>query len=69
MAIKCCGIEQLGGLYTRINTQHITMDGILKSKGTYEIISPANIDLRRAAEFGIVLGKFSGFHALRTRLL
>lgn len=102
MAIKCRGIEQLGGLYTGINTQQITMaskmvseftgmvvqphkaivganafahesgihqDGMLKFKGTYEIISPADIGLKREDEFGIVLGKLSGRHALRTRLL
>lgn len=32
-------------------------DGMLKFKGTYEIISPDDIGLTRANEFGIVLGK------------
>uniref|UniRef100_A0A0D9XNZ0 2-isopropylmalate synthase n=1 Tax=Leersia perrieri TaxID=77586 RepID=A0A0D9XNZ0_9ORYZ len=94
MAIKCRR-ELLGGLYTGINTQHITMsskmvqehsglhvqphkaivganafahesgihqDGMLKYKGTYEIISPDDIGLTRANEFGIVLGKLR-YHA------
>lgn len=102
MAIKCRGKEQLGGLYTGVNTKQITMaskmvseftgmvvqphkaivganafahesgihqDGMLKFKGTYEIISPEDIGLKRADESGIVLGKLSGRHALRTRLL
>ncbi|AQK57299.1 2-isopropylmalate synthase B [Zea mays] len=89
MAIKCRG-ELLDGLYTGINSQHITLtskmvqehsglhvqphkaivganafahesgihqDGMLKYKGTYEIISPDDIGLARANEFGIVLGK------------
>lgn len=76
MAIKCRGINKLGGFYTGINTQHITMannmvyeftgmvvqphktivgsnyfshendiyqDGMLNYKGTYKIISPADI--------------------------
>nr|CBX24424.1 hypothetical_protein [Oryza glaberrima] len=93
MAIKCRR-ELLGGLYTGINTQHITMsskmvqehsglhvqphkaivganafahesgihqDGMLKYKGTYEIISPDDIGLTRANEFGIVLGKLIGY--------
>ncbi|XP_015697552.2 2-isopropylmalate synthase A [Oryza brachyantha] len=101
MAIKCRR-ELLGGLYTGINTQHITMsskmvqehsglhvqphkaivganafahesgihqDGMLKYKGTYEIISPDDIGLTRANEFGIVLGKLSGRHAVRSKLV
>ncbi|XP_047048891.1 2-isopropylmalate synthase A-like [Lolium rigidum] len=101
MAIKCRR-ELLDGLYTGINSQHITMtskmvqehsglhvqphkaivganafahesgihqDGMLKFKGTYEIISPDDIGLTRANEFGIVLGKLSGRHAVRTKLV
>ncbi|TVU27050.1 hypothetical protein EJB05_29628, partial [Eragrostis curvula] len=101
MAIKCRG-ELLGGLYTGINSQHITMtskmvqehsglivqphkaivganafahesgihqDGMLKYKGTYEIISPDDIGLTRTNEFGIVLGKLSGRHAVRSKLV
>ncbi|CAO2140811.1 unnamed protein product [Urochloa humidicola] len=100
MAIKCRG-ELLDGLYTGINSQHITLtskmvqehsgllvqphkaivganafahesgihqDGMLKYKGTYEIISPDDIGLTRANEFGIVLGKLSGSHAVRSKL-
>ncbi|TKY57655.1 2-isopropylmalate synthase 2 [Spatholobus suberectus] len=43
-------------------------DGMLKHKGTYEIISPEDIGLERTNEAGIVLGKLSGRHALRKRL-
>ncbi|KAK8450190.1 hypothetical protein SEVIR_7G327500v4 [Setaria viridis] len=101
MAIKCRG-ELLNGLYTGINSQHITLtskmvqehsglhvqphkaivganafahesgihqDGMLKYKGTYEIISPDDIGLTRANEFGIVLGKLSGRHAVRSKLV
>ena len=35
---------------------------MLKFKGTYEIISPDDIGLTRANEFGIVLGKLR-YHA------
>ncbi|XP_030507294.2 2-isopropylmalate synthase 2, chloroplastic [Cannabis sativa] len=101
MAIKCRGDQQLGGLYTGINTRHISMtsimveeytglqvqphkaivganafahesgihqDGMLKHKGTYEIISPEDIGLERSNEAGIVLGKLSGRHALKQQL-
>ncbi|CAL9108282.1 unnamed protein product [Musa textilis] len=47
----------------------IHQDGMLKHKGTYEIISPEDIGLSRSSESGIVLGKLSGRHALRSRLL
>ncbi|KAL4269508.1 hypothetical protein GQ457_HM001030 [Hibiscus cannabinus] len=46
----------------------IHQDGMLKHKGTYEIISPEDIGLERSNEAGIVLGKLSGRHALRDRL-
>ncbi|KDP42866.1 hypothetical protein JCGZ_23808 [Jatropha curcas] len=101
MAIKCRGEHVLGGLYTGINSKHITMaskmveeytglhvqphkaivganafahesgihqDGMLKHKGTYEIMSPEDIGLERANDAGIVLGKLSGRHALKDRL-
>eukprot|EP00262_Sarcandra_glabra_P004186 TRINITY_DN1516_c0_g1_i3.p1 TRINITY_DN1516_c0_g1~~TRINITY_DN1516_c0_g1_i3.p1 ORF type:complete len:601 (+),score=90.24 TRINITY_DN1516_c0_g1_i3:115-1917(+) len=47
----------------------IHQDGMLKFKGTYEIISPEDIGLSRSNDSGIVLGKLSGRHALRSRLL
>ncbi|KAF5950286.1 hypothetical protein HYC85_012279 [Camellia sinensis] len=46
----------------------IHQDGMLKHKNTYEIISPEDIGLHRANESGIVLGKLSGRHALKSRL-
>ncbi|CAN1131341.1 2-isopropylmalate synthase 2, chloroplastic [Linum perenne] len=101
MAMKCRGVHILGGLYTGINTKHITIaskmvedysglqlqphkaivganafahesgihqDGMLKHRGTYEIIDPEDIGLERANNAGIVLGKLSGRHALKDRL-
>uniref|UniRef100_A0A5B6ZQB8 2-isopropylmalate synthase n=1 Tax=Davidia involucrata TaxID=16924 RepID=A0A5B6ZQB8_DAVIN len=47
----------------------IHQDGMLKNKETYEIISPEDIGLHRSNESGIVLGKLSGRHALKSRLL
>ncbi|XWS13263.1 hypothetical protein CRYUN_Cryun36dG0022600 [Craigia yunnanensis] len=46
----------------------IHQDGMLKHKGTYEIISPEDIGLEPSNEAGIVLGKLTGRHALRDRL-
>jgi 2-isopropylmalate synthase len=46
----------------------IHQDGMLKHKGTYEILSPDDIGLVRADASGIVLGKLSGRHALKQRL-
>ncbi|KAK9906563.1 hypothetical protein WJX75_004234 [Coccomyxa subellipsoidea] len=46
----------------------IHQDGMLKSKDTYEIISPEEIGLVRMDEAGIVMGKHSGRNALRTKL-
>ncbi|KAA8531449.1 hypothetical protein F0562_006198 [Nyssa sinensis] len=47
----------------------IHQDGMLKHKQTYEIISPEDIGLFRSNESGIVLGKLSGRHALKARLM
>ena len=46
----------------------IHQDGMLKNKSTYEIIAPEVIGLTRQDEAGIVLGKHSGRHAIRSRL-
>lgn len=46
----------------------IHQDGMLKHKGTYEIIAPEDIGYERSNEAGIVLGKLSGRHALKKRL-
>uniref|UniRef100_A0A2P2QNU0 2-isopropylmalate synthase n=1 Tax=Rhizophora mucronata TaxID=61149 RepID=A0A2P2QNU0_RHIMU len=46
----------------------IHQDGMLKHKGTYEIIAPEDIGLERSNDAGIVLGKLSGRHALKDRL-
>ncbi|KAL3835052.1 hypothetical protein ACJIZ3_009788 [Penstemon smallii] len=47
----------------------IHQDGMLKHKDTYEIISPEDIGLFRSNESGIVLGKLSGRHALKAKML
>ncbi|KAL2249426.1 2-isopropylmalate synthase A [Sesamum indicum] len=47
----------------------IHQDGMLKNKNTYEIISPEDIGLLRSNESGIVLGKLSGRHALKAKML
>ncbi|KAI3861731.1 hypothetical protein MKW92_024432 [Papaver armeniacum] len=47
----------------------IHQDGMLKFKGTYEIMSPEDVGLSRSNESGIVLGRLSGRHALKSRLL
>ncbi|CAG9466221.1 unnamed protein product [Pedinophyceae sp. YPF-701] len=46
----------------------IHQDGMLKSRETYEIMTPETIGLLRQDEAGIVLGKHSGRHAVKTRL-
>lgn len=46
----------------------IHQDGMLKSKDTYEIMSPEALGFQRKDSAGIVLGKHSGRHALSTRL-
>ncbi|CAI5521853.1 unnamed protein product [Closterium sp. Naga37s-1] len=46
----------------------IHQDGMLKYKGTYEIMAPEDVGIVRNDAAGIVLGKHSGRHALKTRL-
>ncbi|KAL8204668.1 hypothetical protein R6Q57_010291 [Mikania cordata] len=47
----------------------IHQDGMLKNKSTYEIMSPEDIGLFRSNESGLTLGKLSGRHALKSKLL
>ncbi|KAK4729455.1 hypothetical protein R3W88_022443 [Solanum pinnatisectum] len=47
----------------------IHQDGILKNRSTYEFISPEDIGFIRASEHGIKLGKLSGRHALKAKML
>ncbi|KAI9119671.1 hypothetical protein K1719_009547 [Acacia pycnantha] len=79
MILKCGANDVLSGLYTRINTRQIFMtskmvedgihqDGMLKYKGTYEIICPEDVGFERVGKNGIVLGKLSGRNGLRKRL-
>lgn len=46
----------------------IHQDGMLKDKSTYEIMTPESVGLLRDDDAGLVMGKHSGRHALRTRL-
>jgi len=47
----------------------VLQDGMLKNKSTYEIIEPSKVGIYRAeGEAGIVMGKHSGRHALKTRM-
>jgi len=46
----------------------IHQDGMLKNKTTYEIIEPEKVGIFRKDAAGLVLGKHSGRHALKTRL-
>ena len=46
----------------------IHQDGMLKDKSTYEIMTPESVGLAREDDAGLVMGKHSGRHALRTRL-
>jgi 2-isopropylmalate synthase len=47
----------------------VHQDGMLKNRGTYEIMSPAAIGLQREeSDVGVVLGKLSGRNALRAKL-
>ncbi|GMY32378.1 2-isopropylmalate synthase 1, chloroplastic-like isoform X4 [Fagus crenata] len=72
-------VEEYTGLYVQphkaivganafAHESGIHQDGMLKHKGTYEIIAPEDIGYERTNEAGIVLGKLSGRHALKKRL-
>ncbi|KAL2336878.1 hypothetical protein Fmac_011324 [Flemingia macrophylla] len=60
--------KALVGANAFVHASGIHQDGMLKHKGTYEIISPSEIGLKRSAGVGIILGKLSGRQALRKRL-
>ncbi|KAG9447123.1 hypothetical protein H6P81_013251 [Aristolochia fimbriata] len=73
-------VATISGLYTQphkaivganafAHESGIHQDGMLKHKGTYEIISPEDIGLTRSNQYGIVLGKLSGRHAFRSQLM
>ncbi|KAL3752697.1 hypothetical protein ACJRO7_000149 [Eucalyptus globulus] len=73
-------VEEYSGLHVQphkaivganafVHESGIHQDGMLKHKGTYEIISPDDIGLERANEAGIVLGRLSGRHALKMKLV
>lgn len=75
----CKRVEELSGLPIQpnksivgrnafVHASGIHQDGVLKHRGTYEIISPEDIGRPRPSNDGIVLGKLSGRHALQTKL-
>ncbi|KAL7177005.1 hypothetical protein ACSBR2_030356 [Camellia fascicularis] len=73
MVEECSGLhvqphKAIVGANAFAHESGIHQDGMLKHKNTYEIISPEDIGLQRSNESGIVLGKLSGRHALKTRL-
>ncbi|MCE3215648.1 hypothetical protein HAX54_003060 [Datura stramonium] len=47
----------------------IHQDGVLKNKGTCEFISPEDVGFTGASEHRIRIGKLSGRHALKTKML
>ncbi|XP_057437388.1 probable 2-isopropylmalate synthase isoform X2 [Lotus japonicus] len=60
--------KALVGANAFLHESGIHQDGMLKHRGTYEIISPEDIGLVRSVGDTIVLGKLSGRQALRNRL-
>ncbi|XP_058768202.1 probable 2-isopropylmalate synthase isoform X1 [Vicia villosa] len=60
--------KALVGANAFLHESGIHQDGMLKHKGTYQIISPEDIGLERSTETSIVLGKLSGRQALKKRL-
>ncbi|KAL8160366.1 hypothetical protein V2J09_001903 [Rumex salicifolius] len=58
-------VEEYSGLALQANK---AIDGVLKHRGTYEIMSPEDIGKSTSHDLGIVLGKYSGRHALQSRL-
>ncbi|KAJ7950575.1 2-isopropylmalate synthase [Quillaja saponaria] len=57
------------GAHVFSHASGIHQDGILKNKSTYQIMSPEDIGLFQSNDSGIVLGKHSGRHALKSRLV
>ncbi|XP_058768206.1 probable 2-isopropylmalate synthase isoform X1 [Vicia villosa] len=60
--------KALVGANAFLHESGIHQDGMLKHKGTYQIISPEDIGLERSTETSIVLGKLSGRQAFKKRL-
>lgn len=74
MVEECSGLhiqphKAIVGANAFAHESGIHQDGMLKNKDTYEIMSPEDIGLPRSNESGIVLGKLSGRHALKAKLL
>lgn len=74
MVEECSGLhiqrhKAIVGANAFAHESGIHQDGMLKNKDTYEIMSPEDIGLLRSNESGIVLGKLSGRHALKAKLL
>uniref|UniRef100_A0A1S4ARU9 2-isopropylmalate synthase A-like n=1 Tax=Nicotiana tabacum TaxID=4097 RepID=A0A1S4ARU9_TOBAC len=47
----------------------IHQDGVLKNRDTCEFVSPEDVVFHRATEHGISLGRLSGRHALKSKML
>ncbi|KAK7305130.1 hypothetical protein VNO77_43030 [Canavalia gladiata] len=60
--------KPLVGANAFVHESGIHQAGMLKHRGTYEILSPEDIGHQRSHAANIVLGKLSGRHALRKRL-
>ncbi|PKU86449.1 2-isopropylmalate synthase A [Dendrobium catenatum] len=74
MVVECTGLnvqphKAIVGANAFSHESGIHQDGVLKFKGTYEFISREDIGLDLTSEPSIVLGKLSGRHALKSRLL
>ncbi|XP_018457517.1 methylthioalkylmalate synthase 1, chloroplastic isoform X1 [Raphanus sativus] len=72
-------VQEYTGLYVQphkpivgancfVHESGIHQDGMLKYPSTYEIFSPEDIGVEKSQDFGIVLGKLSGRHAVKDRL-
>mmetsp|Transcript_15366 Transcript_15366/g.23802 ORF Transcript_15366/g.23802 Transcript_15366/m.23802 type:complete len:668 (-) Transcript_15366:1010-3013(-) len=69
--MKCQPHKAIVGANAFQHESGIHQDGMIKNKGTYEIMSPESIGLMRGdaqSGAGIVLGKHSGRNAVGTRL-
>ncbi|XP_068472374.1 probable 2-isopropylmalate synthase [Phaseolus vulgaris] len=73
MVEECSGMhlqphKAIVGHNAFLHESGIHQDGLLKHRGTYEILSPEDIGYERSNEATMVLGKLSGRQALKKRL-
>ncbi|KAI4315985.1 hypothetical protein L6164_024005 [Bauhinia variegata] len=67
--LKIQKTKPIVGGYVFSHASGIHQDGILKNKSTYQIMSPEDIGLDEYSNTSIVLGKHSGRHAFKNRLV